>query len=501
MAKAVLYARVSSKDQEKEGFSIPAQQQMLKEYAKQKDIQIAKEFIDVETAKKAGRTNFNEMIKYLKEHKDIETILVEKTDRLYRNFSDYVMIEDKYEIHLVKEGVVLGENSRSHEKLMHGFKVLIAKNYIDNLKEETIKGMTEKAKQGYFPHRAPFGYKNVVGDSGKKIIIINPETAPMIVRAFELYAKGNISLSATTEQLFKEGYCYRPYAPKIGISALEDMLKNPFYKGLFYYKGDLMTGKHESLISKQLFDDVQRAFKKDNKSHYRKNEFLLANFMTCPDCGCSIIGEIKKKKYIYYHCSWGKGKDKCNNMKYHNEKDLVEQLGEIVKGIEIDDVAYNAILNTVIELNSCEKEEKEGRLADLNRQADEIRKQIQSMYNDKLSCAITYEFWQEQNNVRQEMLAEIMVNIQALDSTTAKYMEEIISILELSKDAYSNFIQLSDAGKLDFVKSLLSNCYMKNGKLSWEYNTAFSIISKERVISDSLLKWLPRLDSNQQPTG
>lgn len=94
MAKAVLYARVSSKDQEKEGFSIPSQQKLLQEYAKEKDIQIAKEFIDVETAKKAGRTNFNDMIKYLKEHKDIEIILVEKTDRLYRNFSDYVMIED-----------------------------------------------------------------------------------------------------------------------------------------------------------------------------------------------------------------------------------------------------------------------------------------------------------------------------------------------------------------------------------------------------------------------
>lgn len=497
MTKAVLYARVSSKDQEKEGFSIPAQQELLKDYAKKYDIQITKEFIDVETAKKAGRTNFNEMIAYLKEHKDINTILVEKTDRLYRNFKDYVMIEDKYEIHLVKEGVILSDNSRSHEKLMHGFKVLIAKNYIDNLREETVKGMAEKAKQGYFPHRAPFGYKNVVGESGKKIIVVNPETAPMIVRAFELYSKGTLSLQATSEQLYKEGFCYRPYAPKLGISALEDMLKNPFYKGLFLYKGDLMKGKHEPLISKQLFDDVQRAFKKDNKSHYSKNKFLLANFMTCPDCGCSIIGEIKKKKYIYYHCSWGKGKANCNNKKYHNETDLIKQFDEIVKQIEITEEAYEAILDTVHELNKYEQQEKEDRLEDLNRQANEIRKQIQAMYNDKLSGIVTYEFWQEQNNTRQEMLNEIMVNISALDKTSSKYMQDIIDILELAKDAYSNFIQLSDEGKLIFVKSLLSNCYMKDGKLSWEYNTAFSILAKYAENK----KILPRLDSNQQPTG
>src|SRR6185436_639250 len=88
--KVVLYARVSSKDQEKEGFSIPAQLRLLRDYAASKGFVIAQEFTDVETAKASGRTQFGQMLAYLKKYSGAcDTILVEKTDRLYRNLSDY----------------------------------------------------------------------------------------------------------------------------------------------------------------------------------------------------------------------------------------------------------------------------------------------------------------------------------------------------------------------------------------------------------------------------
>ena len=92
----------------------------------------------METAKQSGRTNFVKMITFLKEHSDVNTILCEKTDRLYRNFKDYVTV-DELDIStvFVKEDSVLNKYSRSHEKFIHGIKVLMAKNYIDNLSEET----------------------------------------------------------------------------------------------------------------------------------------------------------------------------------------------------------------------------------------------------------------------------------------------------------------------------------------------------------------------------
>ena len=62
---------------------------------------------------------------------------------------------------------------------MHGIKVLMAKNYIDNLSEEARKGMQEKAEQGMWPSFAPLGYSNVTRPDGKKIIVPDPDLAPI----------------------------------------------------------------------------------------------------------------------------------------------------------------------------------------------------------------------------------------------------------------------------------------------------------------------------------
>src|SRR5580704_8367260 len=94
MRNAVLYARVSSRDQEREGFSIPAQIKFLRDYAEKHDIRVVREFIEAQTAKIAGRKRFDEMVSFLRARRDCRIILVEKTDRLYRNFQDMVTLED-----------------------------------------------------------------------------------------------------------------------------------------------------------------------------------------------------------------------------------------------------------------------------------------------------------------------------------------------------------------------------------------------------------------------
>jgi predicted site-specific integrase-resolvase len=93
VVKALAYARVSSKEQEKEGFSIPAQQKLLQSYAANNRFIIVQEYVDIETAKATGRTNFEQMVRYLKTHPNVRTVLVEKTDRLYRNLRDQVVFK------------------------------------------------------------------------------------------------------------------------------------------------------------------------------------------------------------------------------------------------------------------------------------------------------------------------------------------------------------------------------------------------------------------------
>src|SRR6202045_4808741 len=193
--KAVVYARVSSKEQEKEGFSIPAQLKLLKEYAAANSLAVAQEYVDVETAKQTGRAAFGEMVAYLKFHPSVRVMLVEKTDRLYRNLKDWVTVDElEVEIHFPKEGVVLSRESRSSEKFMHGIKVLMAKNYIDNLSEEARKGMLEKARSGLYPSYAPVGYRNADGPNGKRIIVPDEQSAPLISELCKRFATGKYSL-------------------------------------------------------------------------------------------------------------------------------------------------------------------------------------------------------------------------------------------------------------------------------------------------------------------
>ena len=110
--KCVIYARVSSKEQEREGFSIPSQMKLLRKYAAEGRFQVRHEFVDIETAKATGRTGFNHMLSYLQKNTTCKIILVEKTDRLYRNIKDWVTLDEfDVEIHFVKENFVLSQDS------------------------------------------------------------------------------------------------------------------------------------------------------------------------------------------------------------------------------------------------------------------------------------------------------------------------------------------------------------------------------------------------------
>jgi site-specific DNA recombinase len=170
---AVAYGRVSSKEQEREGFSIPAQQKLYREYAKRNGLDIVAEFIDVETAKRAGRSQFGAMIEYLRVTNPRPVLLVEKTDRLYRNLKDYVLLDELgVAIHLIKEGEILSDESRSSQRFVHGIKVLMARTAVENLGEEASKGLLEKAEQGHWPSVAPIGFRNNRETTESKRILI-----------------------------------------------------------------------------------------------------------------------------------------------------------------------------------------------------------------------------------------------------------------------------------------------------------------------------------------
>jgi DNA invertase Pin-like site-specific DNA recombinase len=472
MNLAVIYARVSSREQEREGYSIPAQLKLLNEYAIKHNLKITKEFTDNETAKKEGRTNFTEMIKFLKQNKNINIILVEKTDRLYRNFKDYVLLDEfkDLEIHFVKEGTILSEKSRSHDKFMHGIKVLMAKNYVDNLSEEIKKGLQE---QGEYPVKPPYGYQR----EGSKKIVLNMEKAPFVLRAYNLYADADKSLDKVSEQIYREGFVYSPTKPKISKSQLEDILKNVFYTGVFMFKGRLYKGNHEPLISLDLFNKVKEAFKKDNKPLYRnEHDFAFAGLLTCGECGSSITAEIKKGKYIYYHCAHGKGD--CSQTKYIRQEAISEQFEEAVKKINLNNEQKGWLIEALKQSNVDEKEYHTKKIKQLNAECQKWRDRINQIYMDKLDGKITEEFWQEKHNNWTLELRGMQKIIEAYDKANEGYMEAGIHFLELSNRAYGLYSEQSSQEKAKLLKILLSNCKLLDGIAHWEYQKPFDILAK-----------------------
>jgi site-specific DNA recombinase len=168
-------------------------------------------------------------VTYLKHASACRVLLVEKTDRLYRNFRDAVTLEDLgIEIHFVKEGQILSKDAKSQVKFMHDIRLAVARNYSENLREEVNKGMYEKAEQGTYPARAPFGYIN---DKATRTIEVHPKNAAIAQHVFEMYASGRYSLQSLAKAIRAETGMYMCKAN------VHQMLNNVFYIGQFVWRG------------------------------------------------------------------------------------------------------------------------------------------------------------------------------------------------------------------------------------------------------------------------
>src|SRR5579859_2603555 len=181
MTSSVTYTRVSSAEQLREGFSIPAQQILVRDYAHKNGIKIEKEFSDDESGGNSRRRGFVEMIEYLREHANVRTIIAEKVDRLYRNFRDPLTLDELgVTVHFVKDGMIYGPGAPARDQLNHDIRLALAKNYLANLSEEVRKGMTRKCEEGGWPTWAPLGYLNRRDDRGRGVLVVDEAKAPLV---------------------------------------------------------------------------------------------------------------------------------------------------------------------------------------------------------------------------------------------------------------------------------------------------------------------------------
>jgi site-specific DNA recombinase len=485
--QAVIYARVSSREQEREGYSIPAQIKLNKDYCLKRGIKIVREFIDVETAKNPGRKQFEEMVRFFQKNSSCRVVIVEKTDRLYRNFRDSVTLEDlEVEIHLTKEGQVLNKDSKSQAKLMHGFQLLIARNYIENLREEVKKGMKEKAAQGVYPGRAPLGYRN---NQLQRNIEVHPENAEVVKRIFELYANGDCSLAELRQIIRTET------GKVIAKSHIHDgILRNPFYLGFFTWDGEQHKGTHPAIVSSALFQRVQDVLDGHNKPKYQKHDFAFGGLLTCAYDDCMVTAEFKKQKYTYYRCTGYKGKCDLPRM---TEAQLGQRLSQVLKNIHIPDDALAQIEKHMTDGHANGEATKKQQRQKLEHRLSSVRQRIDQAYIDKLDGKISDEFWQRKNAEWQQEEQQILFAMQGLEQASPDVLLTAKRTLELANKAYFLYLTQNPAEQGELLKKVLLNCRVDGVSVYPTYRKPFDMIF-ERAKNQ---EWSGREDLNLRPPG
>ena len=179
-------------------------------------------------------------------------------------------------------------NSRGG-KLTADIQVAIAKNYIDNLREETIKGLYGRLKQGIYPFKAPIGYLDTGRGNPKAI---DPIKGPVIAEAFRLCADEKYTLNMLRNYLAEHGVTTSTHTA-YGTNSMHKFMHNPFYMGVMRVKGKAFEGRHEPLVSAHLFKSVQDVLSGRNTSGKTINQFLYSKTIHCV-CARKLIGEKQK---------------------------------------------------------------------------------------------------------------------------------------------------------------------------------------------------------------
>lgn len=294
------YIRVSTPRQGGEkSASLPEQRDVIQRYADEHGLIIVRWFVEEETAAKAGRPGFNEMLRLLKQGK-AQGVIVHKLDRSTRNYSEwediYELIDSGIEVHFAVEKFDLRTTSG---KLAADINMVMAVHYIRNLRDETKKGQMGRLKQGILPWKAPPGYLNKGRGQLKEI---DPIKGPLIRMVFELYATGKYTMLSLAEEMYKRGLT-NSAGRKFTIEGISAILSNPFYAGVIRVKrtGESFPGRHEPLISKELLDRVQDIIHGRSNRTPPKHNFLFSRILKCRVCRRSLRGEIQKAR-VYYRC-------------------------------------------------------------------------------------------------------------------------------------------------------------------------------------------------------
>ena len=358
--KYCLYARKSTEQDEKQALSIESQVKEMLVIAERENLEIIDIRREAHSAKDSGqRPVFKEILTDLRRER-FNGILVWHPDRLSRNAGDLGSVVDLMDEKLLVQIRTYGQTftNTPSEKFLLMILCSQAKLENDNKSINVKRGLKTRVEMGLWPAPAPTGYLKEGLVEKKCQVIIDPNRAPVIKQMFEKVAHEKWSGRKLYNWLkFDLNFKTAGGNKNLTVSNIYCILENHFYYGVFEYpknSGNWYQGKHEPLITKELFDQVQEQVKSQFVRSEGK-EFAFTKLMTCGLCGSGITADEKFKKqkngnihrHVYYGCT--KRRDPNCKCGYINEVDLIKQFEGLMDQIDIDEIGVKEKIKSEVE--------------------------------------------------------------------------------------------------------------------------------------------------------
>lgn len=334
--KAVIYCRVSSPTQLREGDGLGSQETRCREFAKHKGYAVTKVFQDKGVSGGLiNRPGMQDMLSFLQDNKkEAYVVLIDDISRLARGLEAHIQLRTEISsvgAKLESPSIEFGEDSDS--QLVENLLASVSQHQRQKNAEQTKNRMMARVMNGYWSFFPPPGYrfeKNVPGHSGKLLVRDEP-MASIIQEAFEGYASGRFETYGEVKRFLESCPAYpKDKKGEVHFERVPEIFSRVIYAGYIdipKWGVSFQPAKHEPLISFETWQQAQNRKKEQSKAPARKDlneDFPLRGFVTCGTCEkplTSCWSKGRNKKYPYYHCNT-KG---CPDYKKSVRKEKIEE--------------------------------------------------------------------------------------------------------------------------------------------------------------------------------
>jgi hypothetical protein len=270
----------------------------------------------------------------------------------------------------------------------------------------------------------------------------------------------------------------------VPVSTIHTILRNRLYAGWFEWNGKLIQGKHEALVSVELWERVQDVLdgRFAKKAKRGKHDFAFSGLIACHACGCAVVAEIKKERYVYYHCTGYA--DKCQGnpascrRKYVREETLEAQFTELLGRLQFDDEVLEWVRDALHASHADERHEHEEAIKRHQVEYNRLNDRIHAMYVDKLDGLVDTAFFEKMSNQWREEQNRCQREIERHQNADKSYLDEGIALLDLARNAQRLFANQEPREKRRLLNYVLSNCTWEDGEVVATFRQPFDILAE-----------------------